>query len=85
MVTEFPVKLTADRMIPIPEPLWRELGLKPQQTVYLRQDSESGNLVIQLVTRQEIGERLVALMTEAFEGITWADIKAGRADDAHRR
>ncbi len=85
MNTEFAVKLTPEGMIPIPEPLRRELGLKPLQTVYLRTDAEHHHLVIQLIARQEVGDRIVALMSEAFQGITGADLKAGRADDAHRR
>lgn len=84
MVTEFAVKLTPDGMVPIPEPLQRELGLKPQQTVYLRHDAAGGQLVIYLVTRQEIGERILALMREAFQGVTRDDLKAGRVDDAYR-
>jgi bifunctional DNA-binding transcriptional regulator/antitoxin component of YhaV-PrlF toxin-antitoxin module len=84
MVTEFAVKLTTDGMIPVPESLQRELGLKPQQTVYLRLDSANGGLVIQLVTRQEVGDRLLALTREAFQEVTWADIQAGRRSDAYR-
>lgn len=81
MVKEFAVQLTADGMLPIPESLSRALGLKPLQTVYLRSDDEQRQLVIQLATRKEIGDRIVELMREAFEGVTWADIEAGRADD----
>lgn len=84
MVTEFAVQLTPEGMVPIPESLRRELGLKPLQTVYLRRDARRGSLVIQLVTRQEIGDRIVALLREAFQGVTRADLKAARADDAHR-
>ena len=85
MIREFAVQLTADGMIPIPEKLRRELELKPQQTLYIRTDSERGQIVIDLVTRREIADRIVALMRMAFEGVSLADLKAERADDANRR
>jgi bifunctional DNA-binding transcriptional regulator/antitoxin component of YhaV-PrlF toxin-antitoxin module len=78
MSAEFAVKVTPEGMIPIPEPLRQELGLKPLQTVYLQTDAEHHHLVIQLTARKEIGERIVALMSEAFQGITEIEIKAGR-------
>ena len=84
MNTEFAVKLTPESMIPLPESLQRELGLKPLQTLYLRMEPEHHRLIIQLITRQEIGDRIVGLMNEAFEGVTESDIQAGRRDNTRR-
>lgn len=85
MSTEVTVQVTDEGAIPIPETLRRELGLKPLQTVSLRTDPEHGQLVVQLAAREEIGERIVELMSEALQGVAARDIQAGRVDDAHRR
>ncbi len=78
MVKEFTVQLTAEGLRPIPESIRRELGLRPLQTVYLQEDIEHGQLIIQSVARQQIADKVVALMSAAFEGVTWADIQVGR-------
>jgi bifunctional DNA-binding transcriptional regulator/antitoxin component of YhaV-PrlF toxin-antitoxin module len=84
MNTEFAVQLTTEGMIPVPEPLQRELGLRPQQIVYLRRDEASGNLIIEIATPQAVGDRIVALMAEAFQDVTWTDLQVERADDVNR-
>ena len=84
MITEFSVQITPERTIPIPDPLWQELALQPRQTIYLRRDAGEDRFVIHLLTRQQIGERIVELMKDALHGTTWSEIEAGRIDDGNR-
>jgi bifunctional DNA-binding transcriptional regulator/antitoxin component of YhaV-PrlF toxin-antitoxin module len=73
------VKITDDGMLPIPEEFRRELGLESEQTVQLTAHQDS--LVVRALSQQEIGERIVALMKEAFSGFTWEEVKAERDRD----
>ncbi len=75
------VQVTGDGMIPVPTELRQQLGLKPFQTVRLK---EIGGQLVVTLSRREVGERVVALMREVLVGVTQADIDEGRLDDAYR-
>ncbi len=83
MATESAIttQVTKDGMIPVPAELSRQLGLKPLQTVYLKKNN--GHLLIML-SRQDIGKRIVALMQEGLKGLTQSDIDKGRVADENR-
>jgi antitoxin component of MazEF toxin-antitoxin module len=82
MVTEtMTVQLTPEGTLPLPLELRQWLNLKPLQTVHLKKGN--GYLLI-IPSRQEIGERILALMKEGLAGITQNDIDQGRANNEDR-
>jgi antitoxin component of MazEF toxin-antitoxin module len=76
------VQITREGMIPLPVELLEELRLEPSQTVYLKTEKDA--LVVQPVSRHELADRILDLMRESLQGVTWTEIEAGRADHADR-
>ncbi len=75
------VQLTAKGMIPIPLELRQQLGLKPRQKVYLKRNN--GYLLVML-SRQEVGQQIIALMKEGLSGLTQVEIDQERITNENR-
>ena len=75
------VQVTSEGMIPIPAKLSQQLGLKPLQTVYLKEDN--GFLLV-MRSREEIGKRIISLLQEGLQGLTQNDLDKDRLTNEDR-
>lgn len=75
------VQVTSEGMIPIPTKLSQQLGLKPLQTVYLKEDN--GFLLV-MRSREEIGKRIISLLQEGLQGLTQKDLDKDRLNNEDR-
>ena len=74
------VQVTEDGMIPIPTELREGLGIKPLQFVYLKKNKDH---LVMMLSRREIGERIVDLLKEGLAGFTQTDLDQERALEAY--
>lgn len=72
------VKITKKGMLPIPKEIRERHGFLPDVEVTIR--DENDKIVVEKMSRKEIGEEILRLLREGLEGVTPKDIEEGRKD-----
>jgi len=78
MSVTYPVEISDNKSIPLPEEVCRRYHFMPRGKVLIR--AEEDHLVIEKASHEDVYEEVRALAEACFSDVAWEEIEQGRTD-----